>query len=183
MRLFSHIRGSLEGRSTAQPPNEPIRPATVDWSDIENIRAEWKTLESVDASMLGWRNGMRMYDDGPVPTQRLNVAEYLTRALGHHLFGEYLLTDADAAETVRRVLTMVEMVPSLPADGQAKFALRLARLALAIVKRESWQPMSLGGDGQVNDQILRSDRHGLVWSSVRCPGISDEDAMRHFFAG
>jgi hypothetical protein len=42
--------------------------ATANRADVENIRNEWRTqLESVDDSVVAWRNGMRMYDDGPVP--------------------------------------------------------------------------------------------------------------------
>jgi len=160
----------------------PATPAPVNWADVENIRNEWRTqLESADDSMVAWRNGMRMYDDGPVPAQRLNTAEYMTRALGHQLFGRRLLTETDAAETVRRVLTMVELVPSEPI-WLLDFAPRLARLALAVAREEGWQPVSLGGDGQVTDQILSADRRGIVWNSVRCPGIADQDVMSHFFS-
>lgn len=140
MGLFSR-RASAAGHATAgHMDTGPATPAPVNWADVENIRNEWRTqLESADDSMVAWRNGMRMYDDGPVPAQRLNTAEYMTRALGHQLFGRRLLTETDAAETVRRVLTMVELVPSEPI-WLLDFAPRLARLALAVAREEGWQP-------------------------------------------
>jgi len=183
---------SLFKRKPSAPSSVPAPPSsrerrwelpdsTVDWSDVENIRKEWDgQLEGVDQGLLGWGNGMHMYDQGPVLGQRMNVAEYMTRALGYDVLDQPILTDEQAAETCRRVLTMIETMPSEPAWPQ-EFAPRLARLALAVTRKHRWQPTSLGGDGQVTEQILSADRKWIVWNCVRSSGIVEEDAMTHCF--
>lgn len=173
--------------SVLPEPGSAGLPATsaesnIDWTDINNIRAEWANqLQSPDQGMLGWQNGMMLYDDGPIPAQRLNVAEYMTRALAHSLFEEPLLTDDQAAEAVRRVLTMIEGMWDGALDWQMEFGPRIARLALAVTRLQGWQPIDLGGDGRVTEEIMSADPEGLVWMSVRCPGVRNPDTMINFF--
>lgn len=162
------------------PASRPVSPA-VDWSDPQHVIAEWTSqLESPDQARLGWENGMRLYENDPIPGQRLNYAEYMTRGLAYDLFDKPLVPRELAPETVRRILRLIEAVPDEPA-WLADFAPRIARLGLAVARKHGWQATALGGDGQVTDEILSADREGFVWSSVRSPGVPVEDTMKHFF--
>jgi hypothetical protein len=176
--------------STPAPPASPQASASAstpftapdvdDWSSSERIRGEWTELESPSEGLLGWRNGMRLYDDGPIPAQRFNVAEYLSRGLSRTLYASPLFSDDEAAETVRRMLRLIETMPAEPA-ALRPFAGRLARLALEVTRQKHWQPAAFGGDGRITAEILSADRTGLVGASVSAPGIPAEDYLRHFF--
>lgn len=165
-----------EGYASARSLPEP----DVDWADLAHIRAEWqRELEPEDAALLGWRNGSRMFTEGVIPGQKLNVAEYLTRGLAHHLFAP-ILTDADALVATTRVLTLVDQIPGEPA-WVADFGPRLARLALAVIRQKGWQPSQFGGDDSVTAEILDARADGLVLYSVRCPGVPIEQTWLNFF--
>jgi hypothetical protein len=152
----------------------------TDWADLENVRAEWQgQLEPEAAARLGWNNGSRMFVEGVVPGQRLNVAEYLTRGLAYHLFTP-ILTDDDALVAAKRVLTLVDQIPDQPAF-LADLAPRLARLALAVIRQKGWQPSQLGGDDSVTAEILNARPDGLVLYSARCPGVPIERTWSNFF--
>lgn len=175
MGLFSRKRPAENA-----PASRPASP-TVDWSDPQHVIAEWTgQLESPDQARLGWENGMRLYENDPIPGQRLNYAEYMTRGLAYDLFDKPLVPRELAPETVRRILRLIEAVPEEPA-WLAKYAPRIARLGLAVARKHGWQPTTLGGDGQVTDEIMSADREGFVWSAVRSPGVPVEDTMKHFF--
>jgi hypothetical protein len=172
-------------RKAPVPPGTRIAPTgpapQVDWSDDERIRAEWPPgqLEGTDGARLGWSNGMALYEQGPAPAQLLNVAEYLTRGLAYTYLGQPLMTDDQAAETVRRILHLISV---MPADGPpvlAHIATRLARLALAVTRQKSWQPPSFGGDGRVGEELLRAP---AIVDAVAAPGVARNDNLRHFFA-
>jgi len=159
-------------------PPEPLR-AEEDWSDDARIRAEWTSqLQGVEEGRLGWSNGMRMFEQQPHAGQLLNVAEYLTRGLAYTYLGQPLITDEQAAETVRRVVRAISDMPPTVPSFQREFAPRLVRLALAVARQRGWQPVSLGGDGQLGEDLLRAD---VVIDAVGAPGVAREDYLRHFF--
>ena len=185
MGLFRRSSPEPEPRRH-EPPVSPLASAstlpqpTEDWSELENVRAEWAgQLMSERDGLLGWTNGMRMFDEPHPPAQILNIAEYMTRGLAHQLFVP-LLSDADALRTCRRVLTLVDQVPAEPAFV-AEFGPRLARLALTIIRERGWQPMELGGDGSVTDEIASARPDGLVAYAARCPDVEPKDTWTHFF--
>jgi len=185
MGLFRRSSPEPEPRRH-EPPVSPLASAstlpqpTEDWSELENVRAEWAgQLMSERDGLLGWTNGMRMFDEPHPPAQILNIAEYMTRGLAHQLFVP-LLSDADALRTCRRVLTLVDQVPAEPAFV-AEFGPRLARLALTIIRERGWQPRELGGDGSVTDEIASARPDGLVAYAARCPDVEPKDTWSHFF--
>lgn len=151
----------------------------VDWSDIESVKAEWTSLESPEEALLGWRNGMRMFEEDSWPNQRMNVAEYMTRALAYDLGESPLLDEEAALETVRRVLIACDRIPR--DFGLVESAPRLARLALTVAKIHQWQPASLGGSGLVDAEITGADRDWIVWRAVAIPGVPADESMRRFF--
>jgi hypothetical protein len=120
----------------------------TDWANLEAVLAEWRE----DPEPPDWGRAMEMFEEGPVPAQRLNVAEYLTRRLKLALFDRTALPDELTAEVCRRVLVLLANVPSEPA-WQRQFVPRLARLPLAIMRDRGWQPVRYGGDGTVEADI------------------------------
>jgi hypothetical protein len=176
---------SVFRRQAAPIPGTRIAPVTpapaVDWSDDGRIRAEWPPgqLEGPAGGRLGWSNGMALYEQGPGSPQLLNVAEYLTRGLAYTYIGKPLMSDDQAAETVRRIF---HLIAALPGGGPAvldQIAARLVRLALAVTRQKGWQPPSLGGDGQITDDLLRAP---VVIDAIGAPGVARNDNLRHFFA-
>jgi hypothetical protein len=95
---------------------------STDWTDVANVRAEWDDqLEGPDKAELGWHNGTRMYQEGVIPAQKLNVAEYITRGLAYHLFIP-IISDTDALRR-RNACSHLPMKylpsrPSLPSSRQ-----------------------------------------------------------------
>lgn len=172
---------SLFRRRPKPVPGPPIdlRKPPPDPSDDAVIRAEWTSLETPEAAREGWANGMALFDQGPPPGQLINVAEYLSRGLAYTYVAEPQIDDAQAVEAVRRILRVADAVdgPEFLRGMAGKFA----RLALAVARQKGWQPVELGGDGQVTDEILGAGRDGIVWGSVAAPGVGRDDVMRHFF--
>ena len=121
-----------------------------------------------------------MFEDGVVPGQIMNSAEFMTRALAHHLFTP-VLSDAEALLTCRRVLVQIDSVPAQPAFFTPPSP-RLSRLALTIIREKRWQPSSLGGDNSVTNEILNARPDGLVHYSARCPGVALNATWSHFFS-
>jgi hypothetical protein len=75
----------------------------------------------------------------------------------------------------------VDQVPAEP-TFLAQFAPRLSRLALTVIREKEWQPVELGGDGSVVDEIMDVREDGLVVYSARCPGVPIDQTWRNFFA-
>lgn len=185
---------ALFGRRQAQRPARPATASTSsglataaglpepteDWRSPQAVRAEWADqLEGVEGGRLGWGNGRRMFEEGVVPGQKLNVAEYITRGLAYHLFNP-ILTDEQAQDAARCVLILIEQTPAEP-PYLAAFGPRLSRLALTVIREKGWQPTGLGGDGSITDEILGARTDGLVFYSARCPGVPLDQTWNHFF--
>ncbi|WP_433616709.1 hypothetical protein ACQP2P_15575 [Dactylosporangium sp. CA-139114] len=169
---------SANGVTPPELPRAAARPEE-DWSDDARIRAEWTSqLQGVEEGRLGWTNGMRLFEQQPVAAQLLNVAEYLTRGLAYTYLGQPLITDEQAAETVRRVLRAISDMPPTVPSFQREFAPRLVRLALAVARQQGSQPVSLGGDGRIGEGLLRAD---VVIDAISAPGVARADRLRHFF--
>lgn len=141
-------------QQNASPPavrqSAPAQPSEVDWADPESIRTEWPQEQlDLDADLLGWRNGMQMAAEDEFPAQRFNEAQYMTRALRHHLYGSGPLSDADALATVDLVLDLLDRFTQADyPDSYDKYIPRIRRLPLTIIRERGWQPSHLGGDGR-----------------------------------
>lgn len=186
MALFGRRRGvpaqtpTVSSGSGAFASASSLPEPSTDWRDPASVRAEWSNqLEGEEQGLLGWRNGMRMFEEGVIPGQTLNVAECMTRGLAYHLFTP-VLSDPDALVASKRVLTLVDRIPAEPAFF-AEFGPRLSRLALTIIRENGWQPSSLGGDDSVTTEILNARPDGLVLHSARCPGVPLDEVWSHFF--
>lgn len=167
---------SCVGFATAVGQPDPAQ----DWRNPQAIRAEWANqLEGENGARLGWVNGTRMFEEGVIPGQKLNVAEYITRGLAYHLFNP-ILTDDQAKVAAQQVLILIDEIPAEPAFF-AELGPRLSRLALTVIREKGWQPHSLGGDGSITEEILGARSEGLVLYSARCPGVSFDQTWSHFF--
>ncbi|MEU4241176.1 hypothetical protein [Actinoplanes sp. NPDC026619] len=176
MPLFRQQSQPLPG-SLAAPPAAPA----VDWSNDDRIRAEWPPgqLEGTDGGRLGWNNGMRLYEDDIAPGQLINVAEYLTRGLVYTYLGQPLMTGDQAAETVRRILWLITTMPAGGSPVLDQIAARLVRLALAVTRQKGWQPVSLGGNGRISEDLLQVP---VIVEAVGAPDVRRNDNLRHFFS-
>lgn len=162
------------GRTATTPPPRVV--PDTDWADPETVLAEWRN----DSEPPNWGRAMEMFDEGPVPAQRLNVAEYFTRRLKTVLFDEDALPDDLTAEVCRRVLVLLRDMPTEPAwiaDSHREFGPRLIRLPLAIMRDRGWQPPVYGGDGTVQVDLDAETIRGAV--ATTC--APDGDHLRYFF--
>jgi hypothetical protein len=152
----------------------------TDWADPEEVLAEWRN----DSEEPNWGNAMEMFDQGPIPAQRYNVAEYLTRRLKLALLDRSALpddlTDELIAEVCRRVLVLLGDVPAEPAwvaESHREFGPRLIRLSLAIMRERGWQSAQYGGNGTVRVNL---DRPPIV-SALATTCAPDGQYLRYFF--
>jgi ABC-type glycerol-3-phosphate transport system substrate-binding protein len=84
------FRRSKQSDHTAVPEEAAgVSVPDTDWADLEAVLAEWRE----DPEPPDWGRAMEMFEEGPVPAQRLNVAEYLTRRLKLALFDRTALPD------------------------------------------------------------------------------------------
>lgn len=167
-------------RSKVVHRDEPVRRAAVvsdvDWADPEAVLAEWRH----DPEAPHWGRAMELFDEGPVPAQRYNVAEYFTRRLKTALFDPSAMPDDLTAEVCRRILVLMSDVPAEPAwiaEAHRTSGLRLIRLPLAIMRDRGWQPPKYGGDGTVRADL---DVEPIV-AAVATSRAPDGDHLRYFF--
>lgn len=168
-------------RSVQPSPARAVEPPPIpdtDWADPEAVLAEWRN----NTEPSDWGGAMQMFDEGPIPAQRLNVAEYLTRRLKYYLFDDNEMPDELAAEACRRALVLLSDVPLEPdfiADSHRQFGPKLIRLPLAIMRQHGWQPAEYGGDGTVAVDLKATPIREAVATTI-CP---DGDYVRYFFSG
>lgn len=162
-------RGAQPSQSESASPELPA----LEWT-LATVRAEWQATSEEQDTVLAWQNGMRLFDQGVVPGQWSNVAEYMTRALRAHLLGSGPISEEDVPESVRRVIEACERVPQ--PDPYAAFTNKYARLALAITKDRSWQPIDLGGSATV-----RVVDNGATRRALAARGVNDDVVVSRFF--
>jgi hypothetical protein len=127
----------------------PVDPVLVD-----EVRREWPVEgEDPDADVDAWREGAELYEDDDRYDALMRAGELMARAVRHHLHGEDLLRDDDLAVTVQSLL-FVATTPAPPGRETSPQARRLARLALAVITQQGWQPAHLGGTGQVPAELF-----------------------------
>lgn len=163
------------GRVSAPPAPRPV--PDIDWADPESVFAEWRN----DTEAPDWGAAMRMFDEGPPPGQRINVAEYFTRRLKLCLFDRSSLPEHVTAEVARRILVLLVDVPTEPdwiRDAHLRFAPKLVRLALAIMRDRGWQPAKYGGNGYVEFDDVD---HPVIAGAVATTRAPDGRYLAYFF--
>ena len=121
---------------------------------VDRVRQEWPLDGAdVEADVRAWRKGAELYEDAD-DDELLHAAELMARAVRHHLHGRRVLRDDDLAVTVHSLLFAAGT--PLPSGGKGipREACRLARLALAVIAQEGWQPPQLGGNGHITTEIF-----------------------------
>jgi hypothetical protein len=120
---------------------------------LDRVRREWPLDgASVEADVRAWRDGAELYEVGD-DDELLRAGELMARAVRHHLHGERALREDDLAVTVHSLLFAAGT--PVPDSGRIpRAACRLARLALAVIAQQGWQPPRLGGNGHVTAEIF-----------------------------
>jgi len=140
---------------------------------IDQVREEWPLDGAdADADLQAWRLGAELYEDDDTDGgELLRAGGLMAAAVRHHLHGNAVLRDDELAVTVQSLL----FAASTPvADGGAipERACSLARLALAAIAQQGWQPEHLGGNGHVTEGIFEdADIQQLLATAV--PGYAD----------
>jgi hypothetical protein len=181
MALFKRKEGSKSLLAADAAPRSPESAtiSEVDWSDPANICAEWPQNQfDLDQDRLAWRNGMRMADQDEFPAQRFNEAEYMTRALRHHLYGSGPLSDVEVLISSQRVLHLLDLYTSAPyPDWADQFIPKIRRLPLAIIRQRSWQAEHLGGNGTAQIDL---ESPGII-RAIACVQAPNGRYLEHFF--
>ena len=197
MALFRRKQGSDQAPPPAPPragaapnpsgPSIPAGPASpgvpTDWSDIDNIRAEWpKSALDPETDLMKRDEGISLYNQGSdqSPASAFRAAALLAPSLAHSLYGEGILRGQDLVNTVYMTLFASLDVAddrTFPEDAQ-----RIARLALTIVRENGWQPAAMGGDG-LFDNVLTQKYAVLMLPMVISPSNRPWDGdLNAFFS-
>lgn len=184
MALFRRRQGPDQAPQPAPPragtPGAPSEAASesrspsltgnpTDWSDIDNVRAEWpKSALDPERDLRKREEGISLYNQGPgqSPASALRAATLLAPSLAHSLYGEGIIRGQDLIDTVYKTL-----FASLDVADDRTFpdeAQRIARLALTLVRENGWQPAAMGGDG-LFDNVLTQKYAVLMLPMVISP--------------
>ena len=129
----------------------------VDDALVDEVRREWPLDDAEpDADVQAWRRGAELYEDDDRYDATMRAGDLMARAVRYHLHGADVLRDDDLAVSVQSLLfaATTPAPDGAPATPQAR---RLARLALAVITLQGWQPAHLGGDGQVPAGLFADD--------------------------
>ena len=119
---------------------------------LERVRREWPLdAADVEADVKAWREGAELYEDAD-DDELLHAGELMARAVRHHVHGHGALREDDLAVTVQSLLFAAGTPP--PDGALSARACGLARLALAVVAQQGWQPPQLGGNGHITAEIF-----------------------------
>lgn len=131
-----------------------VQERPVGGSLVDLARRDWP-LDGTDpdADVQAWRRGAELYEDDDDPAALLRAGELMARAVRHHVHGDDVLRDDDLAVTVQSLL-FAASTPQPGADDVPEPACRLARLALAVIAQQGWQPAHLGGNGQLPREVF-----------------------------
>jgi hypothetical protein len=146
---------------------------------LDRVRREWPLDGAgVEADVRAWREGAGLYEEGD-DDELLHAGELMARAVRHHLHGTRALREDDLAVTVQSLL----FAAGTPASESAAIpepACRLARLALAVIAQQRWQPPSLGGNGHVTAEIFEDADIERLLAAALAPAGTD---LAAFFLG
>ncbi len=132
----------------------PVQERPLGGSLVDLVRRDWP-LDGADPDddVRAWRRGAELYEDDDDPAALLRAGELMARGVRHHVHGDDVLRDDDLAVTVQSLL-FAASTPQPGADGVPEQARRLARLALAVIAQQGWQPAHLGGNGQIPREVF-----------------------------
>ncbi len=144
---------------------------------LARVRQEWP-LDGADAAadVRVWREGAELYEDGD-DDELLHAGELMARAVRHHVHGHGALREDDLAVTVHSLLFAAGTPP--PDGALSARACGLARLALAVVAQQGWQPPQLGGNGHITAEIFEDAGIHRLLAAALAP---DGDLAAFFLA-
>jgi hypothetical protein len=155
----------------------------TDWSNIENIRAEWPAAQlDPQADLEKWQLGVALYNNDDYPSM-MECASLLPTALAHHLYGEGLLRGEAFPDTMFKTLYASL---SKPPDGQtfAPVARRAVRLVLTLLRENGLQPKSMRGQGLLPEEFMMDKGNYMLMSMAVAPNADRpwEGRLEPFFA-
>jgi hypothetical protein len=168
------------GRKNRKGNDPDPGPASTDWSDIENVRAEWpRTGLALESDLASWREGWQLYDDREDHASMIRCGGLMARALQHELYGTGFLSGSDLPNTVYRTLFASTFAPpDQQTFGHAAQA--QTRLALTVVKKHGWQSTAEGGNGMF-DELLQNTRM-LLMTAIGPQDRPWEGNLKAFYA-
>jgi TPR repeat protein len=169
-------------RSSEQPdrPTPPV--SAIDWSAVDSVRREWPVAElNADADFAAWRSGGRLYDANDDYQSMMRAGALMCQALRHELYGNGILAGSDLPETVHSALFASVTTPpdGKTLTGQAR---RQIRLALTIMKKHGWQPVSMGGNGAMEVPFFQGGTYFLLAAAIAPEDVPWQGDLEAFFA-
>jgi TPR repeat protein len=155
--------------------------STPEWSSIERVRNDWPTTSLIAARDLdGWRQAKVLYDNNDDYESMMMCSDLFSYALSHHLHRNPIVPEDEVFDATNSILySSITRPPdglSLPLDVQ-----RNIRLALTFVREYGWQPIAMGGSGQVDGLLLDPGCSGLYCVSL-ATGEDSSGVLERFFA-
>lgn len=178
-------RTATPAQSQVVPADQPaLASSPSGWADIDAIRAEWPREQlNPDEDRRAWEEGMRLYENDDYASM-MRSASLMARGLAHALYGPGILHGAELPETTHHVLYASLEAPP---DGRtfAESAQRAARLALTILRENSWQPARYGGrihTDMFEPIIMDKGNYMLLSTAIAPDGRGWEGDLPGFFA-
>lgn len=154
----------------------------MDWSNIENIRSEWPRASLDPATdRQRYQQALALYERDDYASM-MQCATMFATALAHSLYGTGVLKGDELPETVHKALYCSLCAPP---DGHtfAESAQKAARLAMTIMRENSWQPPSFGGKVTHFEQMMMDKgNYMLLGTAISPPNQPWAGDLKAFFS-
>jgi tetratricopeptide (TPR) repeat protein len=169
-------------RDSGPPDRSTLPVSATDWSAIDSVRREWPASElNPDTDLAAWQSGRRVYDANDDYQSMMRAGALMCQALRHELYENGILAGSDLPETVHSVLFASVTAPP---DGKTLTdqACRQIRLALMIMKKHGWQPVSMGGNGAMEVPFFQGGTYFLLTAAIAPKDTPWQGDLKDFFA-
>lgn len=125
----------------------------TDWSDSNNIRAEWPSEDlGAQSDLAAWHTGKNLYNARDDYHGLIEAGGLLAKGLRHELYEAGILPGREVMETTHSVVFAGTATPS---DGKTftPEARKLVRLGLTVAKKYGWQATEHGGTGEMSEYL------------------------------
>lgn len=154
----------------------------MDWSNIENIKAEWpRSALDPARDFQRFQQALTLYEQDDYSSM-MQCATLFATALAHSLYGAGILHGDDLPNTIHKTLYCALCAPP---GGQtfAESAQKAARLAMTIMRENGLQPRSYGGVTPVSeDMIMQGGNFALLTAAIAPSGQPWAGDLRGFFS-
>jgi TPR repeat protein len=175
--LFKRDKSEPPGVSSASSPAP-----TTDWSNIENIKAEWpRAALDPGRDLQRYEHALALYERDDYASM-MQCATIFATALAHSLYGPGILHGDDLPNTVHKTLYCSLCSP--PAGRTfAESAQKAARLAMTIMRENGWQPPSFGGSvTHFERMMMDTGNYMLLGTAIAPPNQPWAGDLEAFFS-